>query len=225
MPVEIQIAGQRAMDLYYQNYKSNSEFFDLADFVAHCGYVLGGVYEQEYQRARAEMRQEKKDAIIPLDAGILIMQHLKVNDEYGELFVELEIPVMTFPFDNHGVGVQDIYPLKPNNRIPFERTTATGKYALDYLPVCGVIWFYVASATKVVLINKTNTKLDTIGVLGAPSVDSPRLLVPDGVVEFVISNAAATIKQAAQGVIVKKAADGNPNKIIQTEADLSSLKP
>lgn len=224
MPVPIEIAAQRSMDLFYQNYKSNSEFFDLEDFIAHCGGVLGSVYEQEYQRVKAEMRQEKRDEVVALDAGILIMQHLEVKEVDGELFVEFETPIMTFPFDNQGIGVQDIFSLKPSNRIPFERTTPTGKYALHYIPVCGVIWFYVTEK-GVRLINKTNTKLHTIGVLSAPSVDSEKLLVPDGVVEYVITTAAMTIKQAAQGVIVKKASDGNQNKIIQTEADLSSLKP
>lgn len=223
MPVPIEIAGQRAMDLYYTNYKSNSEFFDIEDFIAHCGGVLGAVYEQAYEKVKAEMRQEKRDEIVALDAGILILQSLLVKEEDGDFFVDLEIPVMTFPFDNQGIGVQDVFSLKPKNGIHFERTTAAGKYALQYVPNCGVVWFY-CEENKVKLINKTNTKLEKIGVLGAPSIDSPRLMIPDGVSEYVITTAAMTIKQGAQGVVVKKASDGNPNKVIQTEADLSSLK-
>lgn len=224
MPEVIEIVGQRAMDLYYTNYKSNSEYFDLEDFVAHCGGVLGAAYEQEYQRARAEMRQEKRDEIVALDASILIPEVGEVKEDDQGLYTILGTQPMAFPFDNQGIGVQDVDFVKPKSGIKFERTTAAGKYALDYIPTCMVIWFYV-SGNKIRFVNKTNTKFDKIVALIAPSVNSPKLLVPDGIVEYVITTAAMTIKQGASGTIVKKASDSNPNKIIQTEADLSSLKP
>lgn len=225
MPQEIEIVAQDSMDLFYQNYKSNSDFFDIEDFVRHCSGVMAGYYNQMYERARAEMRQERRDEIISFDADILLPQILKIKEDKdaGELYADLEFPVMSFPFDEHGVGVQDIYAKHPNNKINFERTTATAKYQLKYVPACPVIWFY-KSVNRIRLINKTTTKLMEIVALTVPSVANPKLQVPDAIVEYVVTTAAATIKQAGQAVVVKKSEDENPNKLPQTEINLSSLK-
>jgi hypothetical protein len=223
MPTPIDIVGSRAMDLYYTNYKSNSEFWDLDDFIAHCGGVLGSVYQQEYQRERAEARSEKRDEVITFDPNILLIQELEVKAEDGEMWADLECPVMSFPFDQQGIGLQEIMALGPRNGVHFERTTFAAKYQLDYIPTSRIIWFYLMG-DKIILINKTTTRLKKIRVFTVPSVNSEKLLVPDGIVEYVITTAAMTIKQGANGVVVKKSSDQNPNKLIQTEADISSVK-
>jgi len=223
MPIPIDIVGSRAMDLYYTNYKSNSEFFDIDDFIAHCGGVLGSVYQQEYQRERAEARSEKRDEVITFDPNILLIQELEVKAEDGEMWADLKCPVMSFPFDQQGIGLQEIMALGPRNGVHFERTTFAAKYQLDYIPTSRIIWFYLMG-DKIMLINKTATRLKKIRALTVPSVNSDKLLVPDGIVEYVITTAAMTIKQAAQGTIVKKAADSNTNRTLETEIDLSSLK-
>ncbi len=224
MPTPIDIVAFRAMDLFYQNYKSNSEFWDIDDFVAHCGGVLGSVYQQEYNRERAEARSEKRDEVITFDPNILLIQEIEVKEEGGDIWAELECPVMSFPFDQQGVGLQEIMALAPRNSIHFERTTFAAKYQLDYIPNSRIIWFYLMG-DKIMLINKSTTKLKKIRAFTVPSVNSEKLLVPDGIVEYVITTAAMTIKQGAQGTVVKKSSDQNPNKIIQTEADLPLVKP
>jgi hypothetical protein len=224
MPENIEIVGSRAMDLFYQNYKSNSEFWDIDDFIAHCGGIVGSIYQQEYQRMRAEMRSEKKDEIIPFDPGILVPQVLEVKEKDGELWANLEFPIMTFPFDEQGVGLQEIISINPRNGVSFERTTSAAKYQLKYVPAGPMVWFYLVS-DRIFLINKSTTRLKTLTALTVPAANSPKLMVADGIVEYVITTAAMTIKQAGDKTIVKKAADSNPNKLIQTEADLSSIKP
>jgi len=131
---------------------------------------------------------------------------------------------MSFPFDQQGIGLQEIMALNPKNGIHFERTTFAAKYQLDYIPNSRIIWFYLMG-DKIMLINKSTTKLKKIRAFTVPSVNSEKLLVPDGIVEYVITTAAMTIKQGANGTVVKKSSDQNPNKIIQTEADLAPVKP
>lgn len=223
MPQPIKIAAQRAMDLFYGNFRSNSDFFDLDDFAAHCGGVLGEYYNEKYEQARAEMRQEKRSEIIALDASILLPQRLKVIKKEGELYADLECPVMSFPYDEQGIGVQDIIAIIPKNGLKFERTTRSALYQLDYVPFCPVVWFYLVGE-RIGLVNKSTANLTEILVFTVPSVTSDKLMIPDAIVEHVITTAAMTIKQGVQGTVVKKASDQNPNKIIQTEANLPSSK-
>lgn len=222
MPEAIDIVAQRAMDVFYQNYKSNSDFFDLEDFVAHCGGVLGAAYLQQYQERRAELRQEKREEIISFDIGILLPQVLEVKKENGQLFAVLKHGVMSFPYDEQGVGIQQLFSL-PNSRVAFERTTSVSQYQLQYVPACNVIFWY-QEGERLWFINKSLVIPEKIKALTVPSINDPNLMVPDGMVEYVITTAAMTIKQVGQGVIVKKSDDQNPNKIIQTEANLLSLK-
>lgn len=224
MAVPIDICAQRSMDIFYTNYKSNSDFFDLEDFAAHCAGVLGDVYMKEYQVRRAEFRQEKKDEVISFDVATLLPQLLDVEktDEDG-LFAKLKSPVMSFPYDEQGVGVQMVFSSLPKNGVRYERTTVMAQYQLEYVPACGVIFFFL-DGDKVRLINKSSVTPKKIRVFTVPSIEDPNLMVPDGVAEYVITTAALTIKQIGQGVIVKKADDQNANKSMQTEANLLPLK-
>lgn len=224
MPKPIEIVAQDSMDLFYQNYKSNSDFFELEDFISHCGGVLGAFYQQEYQRVRAEMRSERRDEVAPFDPGILLLQELEVKNEDGRVWADLQHSVMSFPFDEQGMGLQDILALDPRNGLAFERTTATAAFQLEYVPRAPIVWFYMIG-DRIHLINKSTAKLKKINALTVPSVYSPKLMIPDGIVEYVVTTAAMTIKQGAQGTVVKKSSDQNPNKILQTEVNLPPSKP
>lgn len=223
MAVPIAIAAQRSMDLFYTNYKTNSDFFELDDFISHCAGVLGAVYQDGYQKMRAEMRQEKKDEIISFDADILVEQLLDVVEKEGELYSILKNPVMAFPYDEQSVGIQNIFD-GLGRQIRFERTTlSAAQFQLEYVPVGNIIWYYKVK-DRLKFVNKTPYRLGSIKVWTVPSVTDPELMVPDGVYEYVITTAAMTIKEGGKGAVVKKSLDGNQNKLIQTEADLSSLK-
>lgn len=218
MSVQIDIVSQRSMDLFYQNFKSNSDFFELEDFQAHCAGVVSDIYRQDYLRMKAEMRSEKVDEVVSFDPGILVRVTAEVKYENNEAFAILPESVMSFPYDNQASGIQAVLPISPIG-LRFERTTAAGLYQLDYVPTVPIAWFY-QQGERVWFKNKSNSRLAKVAFLIVPGIGSDKMLVSDGIVEFVITNAAATIKQAAAGTVVKKAADQNPNKIIQTEADI-----
>lgn len=222
MPATIEIAASRALDLYYANYKSNSEFFDEDDFIAHCSGLVASAYQQQYERMRQERRQEKREEIAAFDSGLLIPMKLEVKREDDDLFAVVTDPIMTFSFDEWGSGIQQVYGVNPKSA-KFERTTLTGLYQLDYIPTCGVIWF-CKDGNRIRFVNKTTLNLKEVRAMVLPGVGNKKMLVPDDIFEYVITTAAMTIKQGVNGVVVKKSDDGNPNKIIQTEANLPTQK-
>lgn len=211
------------MDLYYLNYKSPSDYLDLSDFISHCAGIVGNLYLQGYQKDYNEFRQDKKDEVVSFDPAILNDQLLTVERKDGEIFSKLLNPVMSFPYDEQGIGVQDVQAIKPLNGVKFERTTIGALWQLEYVPNCNIV-FWCLQRDKIKFVNKSSCNIQEIKVWYVPSIYDPNFLVPDGIYEFIVTTAAATIKEITKGQIVKVSADGNPNKLIQTEINPLSLK-
>lgn len=223
MAVPIDIAASHAMDLYFANYRSPSDFFTEDDFITHCAGIVGNLYTQEYKNKYAEFRQERKDEIAAFDPAILNDQVLRVEKDGGDMFAKLERPVMSFPFDEQGIGLQEVMAVRPLKGVKFERTTVSAQWQLDYVSNCGIVFYYL-QGSKIGFINKSVANLTEVKILYVPSIQDPNFLVPDGIYEFVVTTAAATIKEIVKGTVVKQSADGNANKLVQTEINPLSLK-
>jgi hypothetical protein len=223
MPVPIDIAAQTSMDLYLKNYRTPSEFFDIDDFSRHVAGVVGNLYMEGYKKDYAELRQERKDEVVSFDPAILNDEFLDVERKDGELFSKLKHGVMSFPYDEQGIGLQDVRAIKPLNGVKFERTTSGAHWQLEYVPNCNIIFFYL-ERDKVRYVNKSSVNLQQVKILYVPSIHDLAFLVPDSIFEFVVTTAAATIKEIVKGTVVKKSNDLNPDAILQTELNPLSLK-
>ncbi len=223
MPVPLDIAAQTSMDLYFKNYRSPSDFFDIDDFARHVAGVVGNLYMEGYKKDYAELRQERKDEVVSFDPAILNDEFLDVERKDGELFSKLKHGVMSFPYDEQGIGLQDVRAIKPLNGVKFERTTSGAHWQLEYVPNCNIIFFYL-ERDKVRYVNKSSVNLQQVKILYVPSIHDPAFLVPDSIFEFVVTTTAATIKEIVKGTTVKKSVDGNSNDILQTEINPLALK-
>lgn len=224
MAAPIDMAGQTAMDLYYKQYKSPSDFFDLADFITHTAGVVGNLYMEGYKKQYAELRQDQKDEVVAFDPTILNESILKVEkDEHGDWCSKLEHGVMSFPYDEQGIGVQDVIPIRPLKGVKMERTTLAAHWQLEHVPNCNIVFWYL-QRDKVKFLNKSSVQLHEVQIWYVPSIYDPAFLVPDSIFEFVVTTSAATIKEIVKGTTVKQSVDGNANQIPQTEINALSLK-
>lgn len=221
MPEALPIVGQYAMDAYYTNYRSQSEFFELSDFIFHCGATLSDIFQKEYKTKYAELRANKSDDVVGFPADWLLEQILDVQEKGGEMYAELLQPVMAFSYDNQVVGVQEVSAVQPYDTI-LERATVAEKWQLPYTPICGRIFWYI-KGTKVCLVKKSLCSVSKISVLYIPAI-SESMLVPDGVIKQVIDQTVATIKELEKGLVVKKSLDGNDNKVMQLETNTLGVK-
>lgn len=223
MPVPIDIAASHAMDLYFKNYRSPSDFFTSDDFLIHTAGIVGNVYLEGYKKDYAELQQERKDEVVSFDPAILNEEFLKVEREDGELFSKLKHGIMSFPYDEQGCGLQDVRAIKPPKGVKFERTTSGAHWQLEYVPNCNIIFFYL-ERDKVRFINKSSVNIQEVKILYVPSIHDPAFLVPDSIFEFIVTTSAATIKEIVRGTTVKTSVDQNPNAILQTEMNPLALK-
>jgi hypothetical protein len=221
MPRPLPIIAQKTMDVYYGSYKSSSQFFDLNDFISHCGTTLADIYQKEFKQKYAELRSEKSEDVVSFPADWLLEQKIKVQRKDNETFAELDKPVMAFTYDNQVVGVQEVLPLKPSDA-KLERTTTTALWQKSHLPYTNRIFWYVQS-TKIKFFNKGGCNINEINVLYIPSISND-MLVPDGVEKLVVDTTVATMRELVQGTVVKKTIDGNQNAILETEVNKLALK-
>jgi len=230
MPQQLKYVGQLAEDLYYQNYKGEDDFWDLEDFITQVGNTIAGMYMQIYQQEYAMLRQERKDEVISFDAGWLLEQDVEVQKNGIGSYAILSNPVMTFPYDKSSIGLQNIFIIEPLSTDEVERTSLSQLWQLKYIPKTNRIFFYsdVAATdcltiSKVGFINKGTCNIKKIRVLYVPTMNDENALVPDGLISDAIAKTVITMKQISNGNVVDQTADGNSNKILQTEINKTTL--
>lgn len=222
MSVSIQIVGQMAMDQDIRNFRSETDFFTLEDYIFHCGASLGEFYRQEFLNKYAELRQEKKDELVSLDPEILNEAVLKVEKKDGRWFATLPEDVFSFPFERSSSGYQHIEATKPAGACSLERMNIAEKWQFEHYPYTETIFWYPRGRREINFITKGYGNLAEVSVLYAPAI-SDTMLVPDALVKMVITDAVSTMKGLGQGTVVKTVSDLNSNKIIQTEINKAAL--
>lgn len=218
----INIVAQYTMDEYYLNYKSETDFFTLQDFIFHCGATLTGAFQQGFDAMRAELRAEKQDEVVAFSHNWLSQTDvLQVQRQNNQVFVELDQPVMSFLTDAQNTGIQEIIPIAPTD-VELERSNISQIWQFKLLPATNRIFWYPVG-NKINFFNKGDCHIQQLQVLYIPGI-SDTMLVPGGLVNYAISTTLAVMKQLNEGTVVKKSLDLNQNKIINTEVDKLQLK-
>jgi hypothetical protein len=222
MGKKLALVAQYAMDAYYQQYKSDNDFFDLEDFVFHTGAAVSSIYSTFYKNEHDVIAAEKRDDVPVFDVSWLEEAVLEVQDSGGEAYAKIDFGIMSFPYDTVTAGIQSLFIIEPVNRYETERIGISAVWQLKYLPVNNRIYFY-GDKDRIVLYNKGNCVIKKIRLLYVPTV-SEDMSIPDGIIDMVITKTVASMKGMAKDVVVKKDLDGNENKILQTEMDKSAIK-
>lgn len=221
MATSLQIVAQYTQDQFYQNYRSNTDFFELKDFVFHCGAAIAGAYKQEYDAHRLELRQDGREEIVSFSHDWLLEQVVPVVRKKQETFAVLTQMPMSFPFDMQDTGIQEVFSQVPFG-VDLERSNITEIWQQKHYPGTNRIFWWV-DQNKIRFFNKGICNVEMIRVLYVPTI-ADNMQVPDGIVEIAVINTVAKMKEIAKGIVIKKSLDGNDNKILQTEIDTSVLK-
>jgi hypothetical protein len=215
----INIVAQSAEDRFYQNYKATEEFFDIEDFVYYVSSAVATYYQQKYESEYAMLRQEKKEEVVSFSDELLAEQCLEVKDNRARI----EKPVFVFAFDKQNTGIQYIMPEKEDNCNLFERSNLSEIWQYRYQPNNSRIYWRVDRNDIRFFTKGLFPVPRKIRVLFIPSY-CPDMEIPDGLVDYAINAAVTSVKELGKGNVVKKTADYNDNKIIQSEIDKKAVK-
>lgn len=230
MPQQLKYVAQLAMDNFYQAYKGETDFWELDDFITMCGNAIAATYLTFYQQQYAGLRQEKKEEVVSFDAGWLMEQDVDVKAEGRQFFAMLDSPVMTFPYDQNSIGIQNVFVIDPYIEDECERTSYSSLWHLKYLPKTNKVFFYSAVSGidcnlvgKIGIVNKGDCNVKKIKVLYVPLMNDGESVVPDGIIADAISKTVLLMKQMAADNVIDETADLNQNKVLQTELDPNQL--
>lgn len=204
--------------MFYQDYAPADAFFQIEDFIRECGATLAEYYRQGYETEYARLRSEGlQDALVSFEEGVLNEQILKVENKEAKV----QQPVFSFPYDKSSVGYQYLFSVNENS-CPLERTSITATWQFQYIPYTERIFWY-AGKGKIKFYTNSNANVKEVRLLYVPAITED-MEVPDALLRTVIDGTVKTFREFMQNNVVKKSIDENPNKTIQTEANLQMAK-
>lgn len=218
MPQQLKYVAQLAMDNFFQDYKGESDFWELDDFISMCGNTISGMYYDIYKQQYALLKQQKKTELVAFDAGWLVEEIVPVKQNGLQYFIDFDSNVMTFPYDQNDIGIQNVF----NGFDELKRTTLSTLWQLKYLPKTNRIFYYLGLG-KIGIYNNGNCNIKELRVLYIPAMNDGESSVPDGIIGDAIIKTIMAMRQMASGEIIDKTDDFNTNKILQTELDKNSL--
>lgn len=214
----VKVAAQSAMDDFYQNFSDNTSYFQLEDFVYRIGTIAADYYTKEWQRMYAELRADRTQEVVAFDPTTLAEEFVKVkkDNETGEWVGDLLRKVLSVPFDLQTSGYQIVMDAKTGEEL--ERSNINETWNYQYQPLNNRK-FWRIDRGKIKVFTRGICNLQELRILFVPSItigDGDEEL-PDGIVSYCISNTVAYMRAMAQGKIIKKALDNNPNMAFETE--------
>jgi hypothetical protein len=218
--------AQMAMDMYFQNFKTDEDFFHLYHFTYLCGIAYARILEDEFKEARAQSKAESGYTTydIALQSDWLIEKELDVKKhedrEDDAYYVDLPVRPFSFPYDPYGYGIQSVRGKGQCNN--FVRATSRIEQQLCVMPTTSRI-FYFPQAKRLELRNMF-CHLDKITVVLLPDIEDPELGpdggdIPKSKEDMVIGRVMQLMMAARNGTVVDMSNNSNPNKALATEID------
>lgn len=221
--------AQALMDMYYQNYKTDEDFFDLTHFRYLCGVVYSKILEDEYKEARAIAKAETGYTEISLQSDWLqeIEVEIKESDdpyEQGDMVAKLPFRPFSFPYDPYSFGIQSIIPKRAGGCKNFVRSSQKSEWIDCLMPNNSNIYWMMSSAKKLRFKNVKCDLGDKVKLLYIPEITDEAFGLDGGDVpaskeEMIIMRGLQLMMAARQGTVVDFTNNSNPNKTIQTEID------
>lgn len=219
--LSISMVGQMTMDLFYKNYKTSTDFFELEHFIFCNRAVYGKLIETESDKSRQLMKAETGYFCIDLSQDWLITEEIdvkKVGKWDVAILTQMPFP---FPYDKMTYAVQSINSEECSG--DFVRISPDDLWTIKHLPKTNKIFFYILR-DEVRIVNSICTP-KKIEVNYAPSLtgDPDTTYFPIGKQLDVITMSVQIMKSITDNKIIDKTIDQNPNTIIQNEVQNATV--
>lgn len=222
MATKLNIVGQHALDLFYQDYKGTTQFWDVSDATYFAGVAYADLLSQEYMLVYKSMKQDGDEDIVTFSHDWLATEIAKVQQDGDGYYIELENSPMSFPYDKQDVGIQNVFPVGGKFKGELIRNSINKIWVDDYLPITNKI-FWALLKNRLILKGVGKTPPSSLKVVYVPCVND-NLLIPDTRQNNVVQMTLKLMMEAKTGNIVKETNDQNKNTAPQTEFDRNLIK-
>lgn len=222
MATPLKIVAQHVIDLFYQDYKSTSQFWDVEDGMYFAGVAYGDLLGQEYMAQYKEMRAMREEGIVQFSHDWLQTEDLKIKDGEDGPYVELTNLPMSFPFDKQDVGIQNVFVAGSKFKGEIVRSTIDSIWQDKYLPNTTTI-FWALLQNKIYFKSTQAAPPPAVKVVYVPEV-SDNLKIPNSRENMIVQMAVQLMLKAKEGNLVKEVNDQNKNVAPVTEMDRNLIK-
>ena len=219
MATPLNIVGQHVIDLFYQDYKGTSQFFDVDDGTYFAGVAYADLLGQEYKLVYDMMRKDGDEDIVSFSHDWLDTQVLEVKN--GE--ATLQYMPMSFPYDKQDCGIQNIFPVASNYSDEIIRSNISSIWMDKFLPNTNAIYWALLK-NKIIFKHTVKSPPSSVRVVYVPEV-SDSLQVPSSRENMIVQMAVQLMLKAKEGNLVKETNDQNKNTAPQTEMDRNLIQP
>lgn len=224
MATKIKILAGRIMDLYYEDYASNTQFFDIDDFIFNVGSTYADLLSKEYDTERQRMRIEGEEGYATFSHDWLQTQvcPLKRKGEEGDYYQLIQKP-MSFPYDKYDIGIQNVFPVGSKFRDELVRDSIDKSWQDKFLPNTKNVFWSLIQDTIIVRGSVNQSPPPSIRVVYVPEV-SLDLEIPNSRNAMITAAVLVLMRKLEENHLVKETNDQNKNKLPITENDKNLIK-
>ncbi len=211
--------SQNTMDLYYQQYKTDDDFFELYHFKYLNSVAYASLLQDEYEKSYNKSLQETGEGHGQINSEWFIHENIKINraKEIAPFEAQLTCKsIFSFRYDKQNSAINDIIAL--NGRCgDFIRMNLDEKWKLKLLPESSEIyWFPLGSK---IYFSNIKCGLSEAIIVYIPSIDDMNddAQIAGGMEKAIIESTLSLMMNARNGAVIDVSNDGNANKTIQTE--------
>ncbi len=223
MATPLKIVGQHVIDLFYQDYKSTSQFWDLEDGIYFAGVAYGDLLGQEYKAEYNQMLALREEGIVQFSHDWLQVEELKLKNGDDGPYIELANLPMSFPYDKQDVGIQNIFVTGSKFSGEIVRSTIASMWQDKYLPNTTTI-FWALLQNKIYFKSTQAAPPSAFKVVYVPEVND-NLKIPNSRENLIVQMAVQLMLKAKEGNLVKETNDQNKNVAPVTELDRNLIRP
>lgn len=222
MSVTLKQIADMAEDLYYQNYKADDQFFDLAHFKFLLATKYAEIINDEYKANKLLNKTLTGFSWVEISQDWLITESVEIKRDKDEMSAELSQGIFGFEFDALSSGVQFVNIGGQCGELV--RISINDRFAVCRMPITAQIMYYV-KGSKIIFVNM-NCDVKEAEVMYIPSVDCTNddALLSDYKVHPMITETLNLMFGSKNGNIVDMTDDSNPNTSPATELDTHALK-
>jgi hypothetical protein len=213
--------AQNLMDLYYQNYKSDEDFFKKHHFkyIAAVAYnaLLQSYYDDSYRRNLAENGRGDVD----LNQDWFITEEVEIKNEHGLFVGSFKNKPYAFMHDNQYRSISTIIPLTQTTGciVKLARIDEKIVWQLSSLPKTAyTFWYLLGGKLRFANVRCGVGKVLVYLIPALMDTEDDRVIA-DALEAPVIQAALNMMFTARQGTVVDMTNNQNPNKAMETEID------
>ena len=204
--------ADRVQNIYFQDYKSSAEFFELSDFVFFVGSSYAEMLAAEFDKARAEAGND----VVEFAGDLVSVKEIETKKDSRGFYAELPESIMSFPYDARNSGIQNILPAR-EKAFEYIRSTTSQAWMDNLMPATNKV-FWSLMGNRIDLFSNLRTPPEYSTIIYVPAI-SNTVIIADGRVNTIIKSTISMLRESAKNFIIKENNDGNLNKTERSESD------